>query len=330
MEKEKEYKFTYAWCEKEQDLLTPLDVRDIWRQGDIEPLLQCPDEQCRKDNPGSRIIPVCCNPDAPCKKMQPYFRTGPEHPHSDGCGYAELAEATEYVMNHKARYRGSKANNNLLRDLKGIDTSLLADEYLIKYDPREELRAIEAEARRRISRKVNRQESLCLARSVIRQKTGSLTRVVEMCEKLVKIGKQGEVPLILPGRADTTTYQGAFFALPALRADYDTVYIFYGMANVEKNHNGYVVKYRSPLRIYRPDLPAIHAVTLIDEKACRKSLLKTLELYASTKEICCVYTFSTHSLNESTSPASEVSSCVVITPKASDAVVIRKECVKHR
>ena len=151
-----------------------------------------------------------------------------------------------------------------------------------------------------------------------------------MCEKLVKIGKQGEVPLILPGRADTTTYQGAFFALPALRADYDTVYIFYGMANVEKNHNGYVVKYRSPLRIYRPDLPAIHAVTLIDEKACRKSLLKTLELYASTKEICCVYTFSTHSLNESTSPASEVSSCVVITPKASDAVVIRKECVKHR
>ena len=53
MEKEKEYKFTYAWCEKEQDLLTPLDVRDIWRQGDIEPLLQCPDEQCRKDGVAS-------------------------------------------------------------------------------------------------------------------------------------------------------------------------------------------------------------------------------------------------------------------------------------
>ena len=329
MEKEKEYKFTYAWCEKEQDLLTPLDVRDIWRQGDIEPLLQCPDEQCRKDNPGSRIIPVCCNPDAPCKKMQPYFRTGPEHPHSDSCGYAELAEATRYVMTHKNIFIDDNKEANLLRELEGVpDTSLLADEYLTIYDPQKELSEIAREAQRQRRLGKSKREALNWARASVPQKTCSLKKIVEMCELLDATKERPLVPLALPGRT-SATYLSAFFRLPKLQEDFRTSYIFYGRAIIEKMKHGYLVKYCDPLRKYHPDYPDIRAITLIDSSVCKKRILQTLEEFSVTGETCCVYTFSDHRLNESTCPVSEMRSCVVITPKASDAVVIRKTCVKQ-
>jgi len=204
-------KLTYAWCEKEQDLLTPLDLRDIWRQNSAEPLLQCPDEQCRKENPASRIIPVCCNPDDPCEKMQPYFRTGPEHPHRTGCRYTELADAVDYILTHKKEFT-EDTQTNLVRDLKGIsDTSLLPDGYLTAYDPKTELEEIERETAKRMRDGSSRQKAIRLARASVPHKTSSLKRIVEMCELLDKTGERELVPLSIPGRVKTATYKNAFF-----------------------------------------------------------------------------------------------------------------------
>lgn len=320
-------KFTYAWCEKEQDLLTPLDVRDIWRQNSAEPLLQCPDEQCRKENPASRIIPVCCNPDDPCEKMQPYFRTGPEHPHRTGCRYAELADAVDYILTHKKEFT-EDTQTNLVRNLKGIsDTSLLPDGYLTAYDPKTELEEIERETAKRMRDGSSRQKAIRLARASVPHKTSSLKRIVEMCELLDKTGERELVPLSIPGRVKTATYKNAFFPVHKLHSDYKTAYIFYGCATIKKEKNGYLVVYSSELRHYHPNFPNLRAVMPLKQEVCKKLLMQELEYYATTQTMCCVYTFCDHTLKERDCPFSGSKSCVLLSTKVSNAIVVRENCL---
>lgn len=322
-------RFPVAWCEEERECLSPLDVCDLWRHTRKEPFLQCPDEQCRKENPAARIIPVCCNPEAPCKKMTPYFRTGPEHPHRKGCHYAELAEAVEYILAHRKEFV-EDADTNLLKNLKGIaDTSLLPDGYLTAYDPKTELEKIEREAAKRIRDGSSRQKAIRLARASIPHKTGSLKRIVEMCELLDKTGERELVPLSIPGRIKAATYKNAFFPVHKLHSDYRTAYIFYGCATIKKEKNGYLVVYSRELRHYHQDFPNLRAVMPIKQEACKKMLTRELEYYAATQVKCCVYTFCSHALKKSNCPLSESKSCVFLSPKVSDAIVVRENCLEE-
>lgn len=322
-------RFPVAWCEEEGEHLSPLDVCDLWRHTRKEPVLQCPDEQCRKENPAARIIPVCCNPEAPCEKMAPYFRTGPEHPHRTGCRYAELAEAVDYILAHKKEFT-EDVDTNLLKNLKGIaDTSLLPDRYLTAYDPKTELEEIEQEALKQIRTGKSRKEAIRLARAHVQHNTSSLKRIVEMCELLNKTGERELVPLSIPGRIRTATYKNAFFPVHKLHYDYKTAYIFYGCATIQKIEDGYLVVYSRELWYYHQDFPKFRAVMPIKQEACKKMLTRSLEYYAATQVECCVYTFCGHALKESDYPLSERKSCVLLSPKASDAIVVRENCLEE-
>lgn len=324
-------KFTHAWCETEQRTLTPYEVRDLWELKRREPVLQCPDERCRREHPASRIIPVCCNPDEPCEKRMPHFRTGPEHKHGEDCLYSTLAEALEHVMAHKKEYKGHNGNStNLLQELNGVsDTSLLADEYLTEYDPRNDIHEIKTKAENLIRKGANKKEAFRIALACTPQRTGSLKRIVEMCELLDHTGERGKAFLSLPGRKKPATYESAFFYLSNLRIEYKSSYIFFGAALIFSYENGYLIKYIDPLRKYHRDFPNICAFTPLDSALCSRMLLRDLEYYTKEKRICYVYTFSDHVLKETSCDFSDRRSCAVISPKASDAVVIRAICVKH-
>ena len=324
-------KFTHAWCEAERATLTPFDVRDLWSLQSAEPILQCPDEKCRRGNPATRIVPVCCNPDQPCDKRLPHFRTGPEHKHAESCLYNTLAEALEHIMAHKQDYKGCNGNStNLLQDLKGVpDTSLLADEYLTTYDPVKDIRAMQSHAHEWIKEGYSKTKAYSIALACMPQKTQSLKRIVEMFELLIHSKESEKAFIKLPGRNNSTTYKSAFFNVANLRREYKTSYIYFGSAIIFDHKDGYLIKYIDPLTKYHQDFPKICAFTALPTKFCNKMLLRDLEYYTKIKEICCVYTFSDHSLKAINCDFSDSRSCVVISPKASDAVVIRAICVKN-
>lgn len=319
--------FSFAWCSELQRMIEPVEAYDWWTETGQKPVIQCPDEQCRTLCIDSRVISVCCNPEEPCRKRSMHFRFGPNHKHRPGCPYEELVECTEHVKAHKKDYIALAPDNNLLKNLQQIDTSFLPDAYLAEYNPRDEIQDIATEAEKWKRKGQRQRESTRIARTIVQQKTSSLTRVVQMAEQLEKINAQDKVPLAIPGRT-SATYKSAFFKLTALRNSYYTSYIFYADATVQKVANGYLIDYLYPLRKYHEDFPDIRAITFIDEAANRRYLLNQLEKYALTEQVCCVYSFSTHCLKNNGCPKSESKSCVVIEPKTLDAIVIREDCMR--
>lgn len=320
-------KYPLAWCPSTPGLVKPEDVTEFILKEGYTPILQCPDEQCRMEHPTSHIVPVCCDPQSPCEVMPRHFRMGPKNKHRIGCPYEEVAEETAYIISHKKQYEGIAPEANLLRTVKGIeDTSLLPDEYIMRYDPSIEFREILTEAEKLTKSGYSRKEAVRMARCRVPQRTSSLDLVVTMRERL-----QGEspkkVPLSLPGRP-TATYANAFFSISNLRMNFQTPYILYGYAKIFAADNGYIIAYMYPLTKYTERYKELCAFSFVPHKNLKKSLTLDLERFSASNDICCVYSFSTHRLNERTCPDSALNLCAVIEPITFDEVVIRKRCVK--
>lgn len=321
-------KYPFAWSPKRSNTVKPEEVAEMILRERVKPDLKCPDKQCRTEHPSSKIIPVCCDPRDPCADMPPYFRMGPKHKHRYECPYEEVAEQTEYVVDHKKQYEEYSPDANLLRTIKGIqDTSLLPDAYIAQYDPAAEYREIQHEADRLAKSGYSRKEAVRIARCRVPQRTGSLSLVVAMRERLEIYGEPDKIPLSLPNRP-TTTYAKAFFSIAQLREHYRTPYILHGEAKIFEVDSGYVVAYKSTLTKYVSNYKEVCAFTFIDRDHNETPLQRDMKHYAESNEICCVYSFSTHRLNERTCPDSDLNLCVVIEPITSDEVVIRKRCVK--
>lgn len=320
-------KYPLAWCPNIPDMVKPEDVTEFILKEGYAPILQCPDEQCRVEYPDSRIVPVCCDPQAPCETRTKYFRIGPKNEHRKGCPYDEIAEETAYVISHKKQYREIAPEANLLRNIKGFDdTSLLPDEYIAQYYPSVEYDEILKKAEKLTKSGYSRKEAVRIARCCVPQRTSSLDLVVTMRERLQDKNPK-EVPLALPGRS-RATYANAFFSISNLKENYLTPYILYGNAKIVAGKSGFIVAYVYPLAKYTEKYKELYAFSFIHHDNLKNSLKRDLVRFSESREICCIYSFSTHRLNESTCPDSDLNLCVVIEPITSDEVVIRKRCVK--
>lgn len=322
-------KFPFAYCEKTGEFVEPEEIADMYLQERDLPRLQCPDELCRKDKPGTEITPVCCNPDKPCKNMSPHFRTHVKHEHSEHCPYEDLKKNTEYILSHKKLYKAFSPESNLLRSLKGVqDTSFLPDLYVSEFKPTSEVDAIHREAQKYVRSGTTKNEAYRIARCCVPHTTSRLSLVIDMAEALDATNERDIVPLSLPGRAKAT-YESAFLSIYSLRHDYTTPYILCAGAKVHSLCGGFMLNYVNPLQRYHPSFPDIYAVTPLARDGLKPLLIRELEHYAETEETCFVYSLSTHCLKENTCPDAALNCCVVIAPITSGSIVIRERCLKR-
>lgn len=320
-------KFPLAYCNAMQTYVDPDDARDICVRTGKVPVLMCPDEGCRQEKPDTKISAVCCDPKKECSSL-PHFRTYPEHQHSENCPYEIHKIHTEYILSHKKDFCAYNPAANILKNIDGIDTSTLPDEYITQFAPKDFLETIEQEAKKQILRGTKQNRAYQIARCIVPQKTSRLSLVVDMALKLDKKGMRAAVPLVLPERS-TANYYNAFLSIYSLKYDYFTPYIYCGVANVVTSKNGYMIIYKYSIKKYHPDYPELPAVTPIEREHYRPSFLEELSGYAASGEDCRVYSFSTHCLKENTCPADDTKRCVVIEPRTRDAVVIRDRCLKR-
>jgi hypothetical protein len=326
--------FPTAYCPSESSDIDTAEARDIWLKTGDHPLLRCSDEDCRREHPATRLSAVCCDPENPCEGKIPHFRTYPGHRHSDTCRFSEFAKYTGDALARKNELRETMETlnipaRNILLDIEGIDTSLLPDEYILEFSPRDFVHEVKKEAEKRIRNGEKRDRAHQLARCSVPQKTGKLADVVAMGFALDEKQARGRVPLLLPGRKNAATYANAFFSVYALRQHFQTPYIFCGDARVFTSDYGFFIHYRWQTRGYCEKFPELQIVTPIKEEFHRKSLLNELREIAAAGGICHVYSFSAHCLKEWTFPNGERKLCVVIEPKTRDSVVIRNRCLKR-
>lgn len=324
-------KFRYAWYRERERLLEPDDVADFIVETGGPPELMCPDESCRLEVPRTRLTAVCCDPRNPKCGFIPHFRTSPGHKHGENCQYEVLGRHTDYILGHRDEFLAGFPDANLLKNIKGIDAELLPDEYTHEFAPREFIEAVNQKAQEYRQAGKSGEQALRLARCAVPQKTSRLGLIVDMALKLADQGgdecRKG-IMLALPERPKAN-YLNAFLPVAALREEYETSYIFYGEAVVHEASIGYLIEYKSPLRRYHPDYPELPACTLVNSDYYKAAFLEELSGYAASGEICCVYSFSTHDLKESTCPMLDKKRCVVIEPRFRDAVAIRKYCLKR-
>lgn len=322
-------KFPYAYCPSLQQDLEPEDLLEMSLLHEDLPYLQCPDEHCRKIHPDTEITPVCCNPRKPCEGMRPHFRTHTGDKHSDGCHYEILKQHTDYILSNKKEFRKLPSATNILRTLKGIqDTSLLPDEYIHEFRPTSEMNAIKSKAQEYIQAGHTRDSAYRMARCSVPHTTSRLSLIIDMADALEETYEREKVPLVLPGRKNAT-YETAFLSVYSLQHDYGTPYILCGDARVRATPDGFLLTYKYPLRNYHPDFPDIRALTPLKRQGMRPLLIRELEHYAESQQICYVYSFSTHRLNESTCPDPALNCCAVIEPITSGSIVIRDRCLKR-
>ena len=229
-------KFPFVWSESQQTFWEPEDVRDHYEQYKLNPNdLRCPDENCRLEYPQTTLIPVCCNPDEPCSKNSPHFRTHTKGIHSDVCLYGTLGEETDYIVNHKKEFCNIfPYKNNILLELNGVkDTSLLADEYIKEFNPHTEVEEIKKYANTYRKNGLQKNESLRMARCKVPHRTSKLEHIIIMAEELEKTKERDKAHLALPGRPNTT-YEKAFLSINSLKHNYTTPYIYCGLANIVK------------------------------------------------------------------------------------------------
>lgn len=322
-------KFPWAWCPELDDDVYPRDVREFYLNHGRFPELFCPDEECRKEYPSTRIACVCCNPDMYYEKPM-HFRTYPKHIHSLNCKYDELSKSTEYILNHKHEFKEFKDSVNILRDIDGIDSSLISDEYVLEYSPRNFVNSIHRKTQEYMDKGLNRSKAMCIARCVTPQKTSRLALIVDMALDLDEKGGniRERIPLSLPNRP-IANYNNAFLKISSLKYDYVTPYILCGEAYVLCINDTYIIKYKYELKNYHPDIQSIPAYTPIDTSMYKPSFLEELKGYAASGEECSVYSFSTHALSEKNCPMPDISRCVVILPRVRESIVIRKRCLKR-
>lgn len=324
-------KFPLAYCPSTESDVSTDQVIDICIETDLIPLLRCADPQCRHSIPQTQMKAVCCDPKKPCTKMPPHFSTYPNHNHADECIFQKLSAHTDYILRNKEKFKLFAPDANICRTLNGIaDTSYIPDEYVVQYDPRDFLKDIDEEAKRQQMRYgKSADDAYRIARCIIPQRTSSLESIVDIAERLQKTNERELVFLSLPNRKNAT-FVNAFFELRYLRQGFTTTpYIFYAYAKIKKHNDGYLALYESPLKYYHSDFPEIRAVTLIKAAEHRPLLLNKLEHYASSGKSCCIYSFSTHRLNENTCPDMDLNRCVVIEPRTRDSVVIRNRCLNR-
>lgn|GEM_PF-4047917 len=324
-------KFPLAYCTSMESDVSTDQVIDICTETGHIPLLQCADPQCRHSMPKTQMKAVCCDPQKPCTKMPPHFSTYPNHDHADECIFQKFAAHTEYILRHKEKFRQFAPDSNMLRALDGIaDTSYIPDEYVVQYDPRDFLKDIDEEAKRQQTRHgKSADDAYRIARCIIPQRTSSLETIVDMAERLQKTNEREIVRLSLPNRQNAN-FANAFFNLRYLQENFtSTPYIFYAYAHIKEHQDGYLALYEYPLKNYDKDFPEIRAVTLINAAEHRPLLINKLEHYASSGKPCCIYSFSTHRLNENTCPDVDLKRCVVIEPRTRDSVVIRNRCLNR-
>lgn len=332
-------KFRSAWCEARQQVMTPEDVADFILSTYAKPVLKCPDENCRRAEPATELVAVCCDPrDTKCAFM-PHFRTKPGNRHAENCRYGLWSNATDYVLSNRKEFMTEFPDANLLKSIEGIDCELLPDAFVESYEPMDFEQEVREAAEQYIKTGSSRAQALRKARCAIPQKTSRLALIVDMAMKLATIGKKQtgtyegadklrkSVPLDLAGRH--TNYFQAFLSVSSLRSDYKTAYILCGEAIIHKTPDGYLAEYQKPLRHYSPDYPELPACTPLNPKLFRSAFMAEVEAYAASGEPCALYSFSTHDLKESTCPMGDKKRCVVIDPRFRDAVVIRKRCMKR-
>ncbi|WP_143339506.1 hypothetical protein [Desulfovibrio legallii] len=324
-------KFRYAWHVESEKMLEPDDVADFIMETGRPPEMMCPDENCRLTLPSTRITAVCCDPRNPDCGFTPHFRTHPGHKHAENCQYEVLGRHTDYILGHKDEFTVEFPDANLLRKIKGIDTELLPDEYAEEFAPHEFMEAVTRKAREYRENGASEERAFCRARCAIPQKTSRLGLIVDMAIKLADQGGdelRTKTILALP-RRPKANYLNAFLMISALKHHYTTPYIIYGESVVHESSTGYIIEYKKLLKGYHPDHPELPACTVINPDRHTVAFLDELNRYASSGEICCVYSFSTHELRESTCPMQNKKHCVVIEPRFLNAITIKKTCVKR-
>lgn len=320
-------KFRRAWCKEIQEEMTTEDVTDFIVEHGQKPTLMCPDERCRQEMPGSRIVSVCCDPESNCSPQ--YFRINPGHKHGQSCTHAFLSAQTDYLLAHKKKFKAEFPDAVILRDdLQGIETDLLPEAFITEFSPQEFQDAVEKKTRFYQGAGVSRTEAVRRARCAVPQKTSKLGLLVDMAIKIdnLKQDKRQTVSLRLAGRK--CNYNNAFFRIEYLKQHFNTPYILCGKAIATEFENGFIIQYAYPIREYHPQYPNLTAFTYIDSHY-RPAFLAHLQRHAISGDPFYLYSFSRHVLSESNCPISaDTKRCVVIEPRTRDSVVIRSRCLK--
>lgn len=324
-------KFQYAWDRKRELVVYPGDVADLIETNGVKPELMCPDKECRQIKQETRLTAVCCERGKEFKQI-PHFRTYPNHHHSPECFYETLGKDVDYILRHKKEFLKEFSDaNNLLRDIPGVDTELLPDKLVEKYDPTSFKEAINQKTREYKSKGLSNEQARRKAICAIPNTTSRLDLIVDMAWLLQDKGGaelREKARLSLPNRPPTN-YLQAFLMVSSLKSNYLTPYILCGEARIYKYEDYFLIEYQSELYDYTHEYPKLRAYTILRYNHYKSRLLNDLENYSKSGEKCSVYSFSTHDLKANACPIPDKNVCVVIEPKFRDAIVIRKRCLKR-